>query len=141
MVTHVATDGRILPGGGAPEVAMAADIREQTPTVPGREQLAVYAFADALETLPGLLAQNAGLDRTDLVLALRSSHADNMDAGGIDVTAGEVANMLDKGVLDTCVTKKQMLSNVEQAAETLLRIDGMIQEPEDEPQSRTGPTV
>jgi chaperonin GroEL (HSP60 family) len=141
VVTHVATDGRILPGGGAPEVAMAADIREQTPTVPGREQLAVYAFADALETLPGLLAQNAGLDRTDLVLALRSSHADNMDAGGIDVTAGEVANMWDKGVLDTFVTKKQMLSNVEQAAETLLRIDGMIQEPEDEPQSRTGPTV
>jgi chaperonin GroEL (HSP60 family) len=64
-----------------------------------------------------------------------------MDAGGIDVTAGEVANMWDKGVLDTFVTKKQMLSNVEQAAETLLRIDGMIQEPEDEPQSRTGPTV
>lgn len=140
-VTHVATDGRILPGGGAPEVAMAADIRDRTPTIPGREQLAVYAFADALETLPGLLAQNAGLDRTDQLVALRAAHADGTDAGGIGVTGGEVANMWAEGVLDTFVAKEQMLSNVEQAAQTVLRIDGVIQEPEDEPRSDTGPTV
>ena len=140
-VAHVATDGRVLPGGGASEAAMAAAIRGQTPSVKGREQLAVYAFAEALETLPRLLASNAGLSGMDSVLALKTEHSTGSDASGIDADSGEMCDMYNEGVLDTYVSKKQMLSNVQQAVRTIVRIDGLIRAPTDESPSETGSTV
>lgn len=140
-VTHVATDGRVLPGGTAPEAAMASAIRDQVPSVNGREQLAVYAFSDALETLPQLLATNAGLQGMDQVLALRTAHSNGEHSMGIDVDTSSLRDMGEMGILDTFVTKDEMLSNVRQAIRLIIRIDGIIEEPEAESQSRTGPTI
>lgn len=127
VVTHVATDGRVLPGGCAPEAAMAAAIRGQVASVKGREQLAVFAFADALESLPRALAHNAGLDATDQLLALRTAHGDGDRATGIAVHDGWVADMWDREVLDTLVAKTEMLSNAKQAVTTIVRIDGIVE--------------
>ena len=78
-VVGVALEDRMLvPGGGAPEVELSLRLRAYAATVGGREQLAIEAFADAMEIIPKTLAENAGLDQIDLLVALRSKHEQGM---------------------------------------------------------------
>jgi len=74
VVSTTVSDGRTLPGGGAIEVELASRLRDYADTVSGREQLAVEAFADSLELIPRVLAENAGLDAIDLLVDLRAAH-------------------------------------------------------------------
>ncbi|MFW5964903.1 MAG: TCP-1/cpn60 chaperonin family protein, partial [Natronomonas sp.] len=118
--------GKVLPGGGAPEIALALGLRDYADSVGGREQLAVEAFADAVDVIPRTLAENAGLDPIDSLVDLRSQHADGADAAGLDAYTGEVIDMEDEGVVEPLRVKTQAIESATEAAVMILRIDDVI---------------
>jgi archaeal chaperonin len=119
-------DGRVLPGGGAPETALALALREYADGVGGREQLAVEAFADAMEAVPRTLAENAGISPIDGVTDLRSRHDAGEENAGLDAETGDIADMLDAGVAEPLRVKEQAIQSATDVAELLLRIDDVI---------------
>lgn len=127
-VTSAIESGRVLAGGGAPEMAVAVKLREYAQQVGGKEQLAIEAFADALEIIPRTLAETAGMDPVDTIVKLRSIHAKEKDGRyyGVDVFNAEIANMKDKNVLEPLKVKSQAIISASEAAQLILRIDDII---------------
>ncbi|TKX75739.1 thermosome subunit [Halorubrum sp. GN11_10-6_MGM] len=126
VVSTTVSDGRTLPGGGAVEVEIARRLRDYADSVEGREQLAVEAFADSLELIPRVLAENAGLDAIDLLVDLRAAHEAGDENAGLDVFAGEVVNTADAGVVETAHAKEQAIASAAEAANLVLKIDDII---------------
>ena len=118
--------GEALPGGGAPEVEVATRLREYADSVSGREQLAVEAFADSLDVVPRVLAENAGLDSIDTLVDLRSAHSEGDERVGLNVFSGGVEDTFEAGVVETPSTKKQALTSASEAANLVLKIDDII---------------
>ena len=118
--------GAFVPGGGAPEIEAAVAIRKEAQKYSGREQLAILAFADALEAIPKAIAENAGLDSIDIILKLRAAHEQGKTSYGVDIDKGDVGDMLEKGVLDPLKVKLQVITSATEAAEMILRIDDII---------------
>ncbi len=118
--------GKIVPGGGAVEVQVAKQLRKYAESFKGREQLAVNAFADAMEIVPKSLAENAGLDPIDKLAQLRSEHDRKRTATGLDVFTGNVHSMINLGVIEPLKIKLQALKSASEVAEMILRIDDMI---------------
>ncbi len=127
-VTSAIESGRVLAGGGAPEMAVAVRLREYAQKVGGKEQLAIEAFADALEIVPRTLSETAGMDPVDTIVKLRSIHTKEKDGKyyGVDVFNGEIANMKDKSVLEPLKVKSQAMISASEAAQLILRIDDII---------------
>jgi len=119
-------DGQVLPGGGAPETELALELRDYADSVGGREQLAVEAFANALEVGPRTLAENAGLDPIDSLVDLRAQHADGDTSAGLDAYTGEVIDMQEEGVVEPLRVKTQAIESATEAAVMILRIDDVI---------------
>ncbi len=119
--------GEALPGGGAPEVEVAARLREYADGVSGREQLAVEAFADSLDVVPRVLAENAGLDSIDTLVDLRAAHSDGEERAGLNVFTGDIEDTFEAGVVETPSAKKQALTSASEAANLVLKIDDIIQ--------------
>lgn len=126
IVADIIEDNRIVAGGGAIEAELARRTRSYAATVGGREQLAIEAFADALESIPRALAENAGLDPIDIMVALRTAHERGKKWMGVDVFTGKTADMLEKGVIEPLSVKEQAIKSAVEAATTILRIDDMI---------------
>ena len=126
VVATTVSDGRILPGGGAIEVEVARRLRDYADSVSGREQLAVEAFADALELIPRVLAENAGLDSIDLLVDLRAAHESDEPHAGLNVYTGEVEDTLETGVIETAHAKEQAIASAAEAANLVLKIDDII---------------
>jgi thermosome len=118
--------GAFVPGGGAPEIEAAIAIRKEAQKYSGREQLAILAFADALESIPKAIAENAGLDAIDIILKLRAAHEQGKTSYGVDIDKGDVGDMVEKGVLDPLKVKLQVITSATEAAEMILRIDDII---------------
>ncbi len=118
--------GRYVAGGGAPEAEIARQLRKYAESFPGREQLAINAFADAMEMIPRTLAENAGLDTIDMLVKLRSEHDAGNVSAGVDVLAGKISDMEKLNVIDPLKTKIQAISSASEAAEMILRIDDVI---------------
>lgn len=116
----------VLPGGGAPEIGLAADLREYARRVSGREQLAVEGVAAALESVPRTLARNTGLDPIDVLAELRREHAAGADTAGVDVTTGETTDLAARNVLEPLSVKRRAIVGAVEAANTLIRIDDSI---------------
>ncbi len=125
VVSATVEDGQVVAGGGAPEIAIARGLKDYADTISGREQLAIAAFAEALEVVPKTLAENAGLDQIDALVDLRAAHEENFYMG-LDVFKGEVTNMKDAQVIEPKRVKKQAIQSAAEAAEMILRIDDMI---------------
>jgi archaeal chaperonin len=127
VVSDVIENNRIVAGGGAVEIEVARELRKYATKVGGREQLAIEAFADGIEVIPRTLAENAGLDPIDILVALRSAHekedGKNM---GINVFTGKVQNSIDNGVIEPAVVKEQALKSAAESAAMILRIDDVI---------------
>jgi len=127
VVRNALEDGKIVAGGGAPEAELAKRLREYAVKVGGREQLAIEAFAESLETVPTTLAENAGFDPIDVLVQLRSKHE---RAGspwfGIDVFSGDVKDMRKLNVLEPLRVKQQVIKSASEAASMILRIDDVI---------------
>ncbi|NIM46688.1 MAG: thermosome subunit [Candidatus Aenigmarchaeota archaeon] len=143
--------GKIVAGGGAPEEVVARELREFAQRYSGREQLAIKAFADAMEIIPKTLAENAGLDPLDMLTELRSAqegdrkeHYEGREIKktvklhdtktydlkkehyGIDVYTGKIVDMKAKGVIEPLKIKTQAIKSAAEAAEMILRIDDII---------------
>ncbi len=119
-------DKQLVAGGGAPEVELALRLRAYASTVGGREQLAIESFADAMEVIPKTLAENAGLDQIDTLVALRSAHEKGMKTAGLDMDTGKPVDMLKLGVVEPLRVKTQAISSATEAAVMILRIDDVI---------------
>ncbi|HIH39408.1 TPA: thermosome subunit, partial [Candidatus Woesearchaeota archaeon] len=92
----------------------------------GREQLAVLAFADAMEIIPITLAENAGLDPIDVLTDLKVAHDKGVKWAGIDVFTGRIIDAWDEGIIEPLKIKTQAVSSASEVAEMILRIDDVI---------------
>ncbi len=119
-------DTLLMPGGGAPEIELALRLREYAATVGGREQLAIESFAEALEIIPKTLAENAGFDQIDTLVALRSSHEKGVKTAGLDMETGKPSDMQEKGVVEPMRVKTQAINSAAESAVMILRIDDVI---------------
>ena len=126
VVRDVVREPKIVAGGGAPEIEVARKIREYAESLPGREQLAVQSFAEAIEVVPVTLAENAGLDPIDILSELRASHEKGMTWTGVDVFEGKVSDMEKLEVYEPLAVKKQVIKSATEAATMILKIDDVI---------------
>ncbi len=128
VVPAAIKDGKVVAGGGAPEIELALRLRDFAKTVGGREQLAIEAFADALEVIPRALAENAGLDPIDMIVALRAKHEKEKNGHrfGLDVYKGEVKDMVSEGIVEPLSVKAQAIDSASEVAVMILRIDDVI---------------
>src|SRR5216683_156942 len=127
VVRNALEDGKIVAGGGAPEAELAKRLRDYAVKVGGREQLAITAFADALEAIPVAIAQNAGIDPIDIMVDLRAKH--NTPANkwfGVNVYTGKTADMWKLNVVEPLRVKKQVIRSAVEADTMLLRVDDVI---------------
>jgi thermosome len=116
----------LVAGGGAPEAQLAYEIREWANKLSGREQLAAQKFAEALESIPLTLAENAGMDTIDTQVELRAKHGEGKIWYGISVMDGGVADIYEKGVFEPVKVKEQIIKSATDAASMILRIDDVI---------------
>ena len=118
--------GKVVAGGGAPEAAVAGELRKFAQGYSGREQLAILAFAEAMEVIPRTLAENAGLDPIDMLVELRAAQDDGKNTFGVNVFTGKIVDMWKDGVIEPLKIKTQAISSASEAAEMILRIDDVI---------------
>jgi thermosome len=117
----------VIVGGGATEVAISQKVREWSGSLSGREQLAVEKFADAIESIPLVLAENAGMDVIDTQVQLRAKGSSGEGVKyGIDVLNGKVANLASKNIYEPLLVKEQIIKSATEAASMILRIDNVI---------------
>jgi len=126
VVRDVVEEPKIVAGGGAPELEVSRSLKKYAETLPGREQLAVKSFADALEAIPITLTENAGLDPIDVLSELRSRHEKGETWAGIEVNTGKVQDMSKVGVYEPLAVKKQIIKSGTEAATMILKIDDVI---------------
>jgi len=138
VVLDVIRSRKIVPGGGAPEIAVAENLRQYASTLQGREQLAIRAFADAVEAIPLTLAENAGFDPLDSLAALRASSGQGRKNFGLDIASGEPADMLAQGVVEPLRVKTQAIKSATEAATMVLRVDDVIAAKQEEMKPRPG---
>ncbi len=121
--------GAIVAGGGSTELEISKHLKDFATNLEGREQLAVNAFADALEVVPKTLAENAGLDPIDIIVELRAEHQKGKTWAGVnllDVYKPKVSDMHKEGVIEPLRTKKQAIKSASEVASMILRIDDII---------------
>ncbi|MCI4336291.1 MAG: TCP-1/cpn60 chaperonin family protein [Thermoplasmata archaeon] len=128
VVSSVIEDGVVCPGGGATEIDLAVKLRRYAPTVGGREQLAVEAFAQSLEAVPWALAENGGFDFINTLIELRGAHTGDAASRniGVDMANGKTADMWKMKVVEPLRVKHQALSSAVEVASMVLRIDDVI---------------
>ena len=119
-------DGAVLTGGGSVLAALSRDLRTYAETIGGREQMAIEAFASALEIIPRTLAENAGLDPVTTIIELRKAHADGSSHAGINVYEGGVVDMQTANVLEPLRVVEQAIQSATETAIMILRIDDVI---------------
>ena len=120
------TLGKMVGGAGAVETELALQLRKYSQSLSGREQLAVNAFAEAVEVIPRTLAENSGLDPIDTMTELKAAHDKGQKFAGINVFTGKIVDSIAAGVLEPLKIKLQAISSASEAAEMILRIDDII---------------
>jgi chaperonin GroEL (HSP60 family) len=126
VVKSALEDGKMTVGGGAAATEIAMALRDYAPNVGGREQMAIEAFANAIEVIPKTLAENAGLDPIDMMLEIRSAHKKGKKNIGINVLTGKVEDMLKNNVIEPLRLGLQEIQAATEAATMILRIDDVI---------------
>jgi chaperonin GroEL (HSP60 family) len=127
VIVDVIRVSKIVAGGGAIEGEMSKRLHEYSAKVGGREQLAIEAYADALEVIPTTLAENAGLDPIDSLVALRAAHEKSNGLWkGLNAFSGEIVDMMNEGVIEPLSVKEQAIKSALEATSMILRIDDVI---------------
>jgi len=126
-VASALEDGRYVIGGGSVEMEISKELQNYAMHIGGREQLAIQAFADSLESIPRALAENAGMDVIDTIVSLRNKHKEaSGKTVGVDVLNGKVADLKAIGIYEPAKVKKQAIASATETARLILRIDDII---------------
>jgi thermosome len=127
VISDVIENNKIVAGGGAIEIEIAKELRKYSTKVGGRQQLAVEAFADAVEVIPRTLAENGGLEPIDILINLRQVH-DKEDGKyiGINIFTGKLQNSIENGIIEPIVVKEQAFKSAAESAAMILRVDDII---------------
>ncbi len=126
VVSVALEDGKIVTGGGSMAVEVALGLRDYATQVGGRAQIAINAFADALEVIPRTLAENAGHDPIDILINMRAAHKKGKKYAGLNAMSGEITDMKKENVLEPLRVGRQAISSATDAATMILRIDDVI---------------
>merc|ERR1711935_332477 len=126
ILVNTTKNTSIVCGGGSSEMLMAKAVDELVQQTPGKESLAIEAFARALRQLPTIIADNAGYDSSELVSQLRAIHHEGKNTWGLDMDNGVVADMRELGITESLRSKMQMLISAHEGAEMILRVDEII---------------
>ena len=127
VACQLVDEPRLLPGGGATHIALARRLRRYAETIPGREQMAVEAFAAALEVIPRALAENAGLNPIDQLLRATAAQAEtDSEWQGVDITTGEIVDMAEAKVTEPLSITRHAITGATEAAISVLRIDDTL---------------
>lgn len=126
VVADVLSDKKTVAGGGSPEIELSIRLRNYATRVKGRKQLAIEAFASALEIIPKTLAENSGYDPIDTLVGLKHAHEEGRVSYGLDVFTGAPADMKKYGVIEPMKVKVQSIKSATEAAIMILRIDDVI---------------
>ena len=126
VVRDVVMHPQITYGGGALASEISKQLRDYASTLEGREQYAVNSFADAIESLPKTLAENAGLDPIDVIVNLRKAHTEGKLLHGIDYTKGKVGDMKAARIVEAAIVNRQIVMSAAEAAQMILKIDDVI---------------
>ena len=127
VVRNVVHEPRIVAGGGALEIELASRVRNYAMKFKGKKQLAIQKFADALEAIPTILAQTAGIEPVDALVELRQLHSEGKKWAGVDVLGGKIVeDMLKLNIIEPAIVKKQVIKSATEAALMILRIDDII---------------
>jgi thermosome len=126
VVKDVIETPAIVAGGGAPEALLAAFLKDWSGRFDGRQQLAIKKYAEALEVIPLTIAENAGMDPIDTMVALRAKQSDGKKWTGINAKEGKISDMLAQNIVEPVVVKKQIIKSATETASMILRIDDVI---------------
>ncbi|KUL89130.1 hypothetical protein ZTR_06034 [Talaromyces verruculosus] len=126
VLSQTVKEPKVTLGGGCAEMTMSLAVEQAAQNTTGKKQLAVDAFALALRQLPTILADNAGLDSSDLVARLRQAISKGMASSGLDLFENKISNMAELGVVEAYKLKRAVVSSASEAAELLLRVDNII---------------
>jgi thermosome len=119
-------DGMMVTGGGSTAMEIAMQLRDYAASVGGREQIAIEAYASAMEVIPSTLAENAGLDPIDIVIEMRKQHKSGKKYAGLNPFTGKVEDMMKLNVIEPHRIGKQAINSATDAAVMILRIDDVI---------------
>jgi T-complex protein 1 subunit beta len=126
VLQQTVKETRTVFGGGCSEMLMATAVQELAAKTPGKEAMAMEAFANALRQLPTVIADNAGFDSSDLVSQLRAAHTQGNHNMGLDMENGVVADVVELGITESFKVKTQVLVSAAEAAEMILRVDDIL---------------
>jgi len=127
VIADIVDKNKMVAGGGATEIEVGKRLREYAVKMGGREQLAIEKFAEAMESIPKYLAENAGLDPVDIMVALKAAHAEQKGFTiGVDVYSGKTRDMLAAGVIEPVRVKEQGIKSAVEASSMILRVDDVI---------------
>jgi len=125
VVKDVLEEPAIVAGGGAPEAEVSSRLRDYATKLPGREQLAVLKYADALESIPLTLAENAGMETIDVQVELRAKHSQGKTWFGVNARTGKVGDMMDE-VIEPLAVKEEIIRAATEASSMILRVDDVL---------------
>jgi len=126
VVKDVVEKPSIVAGGGSPEAYLAAELNVWADTHEGRVQLAIKQYAEALESIPLTIAENAGMDPIDTIITLRANQSSGKQTVGINAKEGKIENMHSLDIVEPLVVKEQIIKSATEAASMILRIDDVI---------------
>jgi len=126
VVKDVVEKPSIVAGGGSPEAYLSAELNEWAGSYDGREQLAMKQYAEALESIPLTIAENAGMDPIDTIITLRANQSSGKPTVGINAKEGKIGNMFSLDIVEPLAVKEQIIKSATEAACMILRIDDVI---------------
>jgi len=126
VVKDVVEKPSIVAGGGSPEAYLAAELNEWSSSSEGREQLAIRQYAEAFESIPLTIAENAGMDPIDTIITLRANQSSGKQTVGINAKEGKIGDMFRLDIVEPLAVKEQIIKSATEAACMILRIDDVI---------------
>jgi len=126
VVKDVVENPSIVAGGGSPEAYLAAELNEWSSSSEGREQLAIRQYAEAFESIPLTIAENAGMDPIDTIITLRANQSNGKQTVGINAKESKIGDMFRLDIVEPLVVKEQIIKSATEAACMILRIDDVI---------------
>ena len=126
VVKDVVEKPSIVAGGGSPEAYLSTELNEWASNSEGREQLAIKQYAEAFESIPLTIAENAGMDPIDTIITLRANQSSGKQTMGINAKESKIGNMFSLDIVEPLVVKEQIIKSATEAACMILRIDDVI---------------